>query len=363
MRLLCALVFSTSLSAFPFELKQGQVVRRGSGGQYTLLKRLGGGAFGDVWEASDNRGGHVALKFYRNELGTERVLRVQDYVSKRMSLGDTTTHLLNVGTEAVTVDRDFGYVVTSELAGRSVYDEMPTEYTISPGMPVAEQARRITNTEHMMTDVLEGLRELHRMGFVHYDPNPKNVLRFGISNKLGDLDEVSRIGTEPPEFSAEVTFAAMEQGNTTMGHLGPLADLSSVGNLTFCALFGRTPLELFAETYMPLYRREPARALLIARRRLWIDANARRLYYGLIDQKLGEVSESSGLPYAAIEKARDIKKFIRASLRIDPQERFESLVPIRSHLAEDLSQGMARAGQATVCNMSGFLYAIHHSIR
>lgn len=208
-------------------------------GRYRCLYKLGRGGFSEVFLAEDVRLGNrkVALKrvaahFMRDD---ERILKFQQEAQIIGHLTNPyTVRAFDFGQDE---DRRY-YIAMEYVQGETLHDILKREnrLSIERGVKIAIQ-------------MLDGLAEAHRMGVIHRDLKPKNVmlvpqrhgdlvkiLDFGVARILrGDLDpekdEWTLVGT--------ATYMAPEQAQGLP--VSPASDIYSVGVILYHMLSGRPP--------------------------------------------------------------------------------------------------------------------------
>jgi len=193
-------------------------------GRFTLLRELGQGAFGVVFEAEDDRdGSRVALKLLRNE-HPEWIYR---FKREFRALADLSHENL-VRLDELTSDAGRWYF-TMELVR---------------GLPFLEAVRakpeRLTRA---FADLARGLSALHDAGKLHRDVKPSNVLvderdrlvllDFGLAMDLSQEQSVMMAGT--PYYMSPEQHGYAE--------LTPASDWYALGVILYEALAGRGPFE------------------------------------------------------------------------------------------------------------------------
>lgn len=154
-------------------------------GNYILVRKLGAGGFGEVWQAEKHTKlsvSNFALKFFRPKEGDQINL---DKEKREISIWQKVSGLPNI-ISIIEADEfeEYIYVVSEYADGGSLEKQM----TATGGRPFPiDQAVTIT------LEVLSGLNSLHQMAFVHRDIKPANILirrgvhclaDFGISREM-----------------------------------------------------------------------------------------------------------------------------------------------------------------------------------
>lgn len=195
-------------------------------GQYRIVRRLGAGGFGAVYEASNihNEDERVALKLLLADVAaSERFAQL---------LKLEANALLRLKHPAVVQYRVFGRIADTE----QFY--LVTEFV--PGPTLRDWRRSHTPTldeiKQLAARLSQGLAAAHRRGIVHRDLAPDNVIV-----TLGDLSEatlidfgIARTGETDAlggAFAGKFSYAAPEQFEFDTGRLGPSIDIYAFGLL------------------------------------------------------------------------------------------------------------------------------------
>ncbi len=128
------------------------------------------------------------------------------------------------------------YIVMELMPGTTLQDLVDR----NGPMPVEQALSKIL-------DVMEGLREAHRLGVIHRDVKPSNcflepdgrvkVGDFGLSKSLVASDALTRTGT----FIGTPLFASPEQIKGEA--VGPQSDVYSTAATLYCLLTGKAPFQ------------------------------------------------------------------------------------------------------------------------
>jgi eukaryotic-like serine/threonine-protein kinase len=204
-------------------------------GGYALLRPLGGGGMGTVYEAEERgTGRRVALKLIRPEFADspEAVERFR----REGRLAGAVSHPRCVFVLAADEEAGQPYIVMELMPGSTLLDLVDRRGPL----PVPEAVA-------LILDVLDGLEEAHRCGVVHRDVKPSNcfldpdgrvkVGDFGLSKSLLQPQQLTRSGA----FLGTVLYAAPEQiRNDSVDHR---ADVYSACATLYFLLTGRAPFE------------------------------------------------------------------------------------------------------------------------
>lgn len=141
-------------------------------GEYKLLRSIGTGAFGAVWEAQNfDTGEHVAIKFL--SAGDDRWEAMLGEVKFLQALEGTHGIVTVKQVRRGTAEQPPYYVMPLANAG-SLADRVQAakDAPAAPGRPVVPVAEAV----RVFTRVAEALAAVHRRGIHHCDLKPRNVL-------------------------------------------------------------------------------------------------------------------------------------------------------------------------------------------
>ncbi|GAA1995993.1 serine/threonine-protein kinase [Catenulispora subtropica] len=209
------------------ELLPGDPVRLGP---YEIRSRIGAGGMGVVYLGRSPSGRLAAVKLVRPEIAEDEEFRTRfrrEIDAARQVSGAYTAAVLDADPDA-----DRPWLATVYVEGPSVRERVAD----AGPLPLAE-ARRLGS------GLAEALTDLHRVGLVHRDVKPGNVLLaadgprlidFGIirSDALADL-------TESGFVLGSAGYLAPEQAHGR--HTGPEADVFALGAVLTFAVTGRGP--------------------------------------------------------------------------------------------------------------------------
>jgi eukaryotic-like serine/threonine-protein kinase len=228
------------------------------GGKYRLLKPIGTGGMGTVWEGQHaTLGIRVAVKLIKPQLAQQREARARFEIEARAAAKLQSKHAVHVYDHGVSAEGQ-PYIVMEFLEGESL-----SEAILGRGPLAAEEVAQIIG------QAARALSKAHAVGVVHRDLKPDNIflarsadetveglayvvklVDFGIA-KMFEEPSPSAAGTAPRPMGGPTregtvigtpNFMAPEQ-LALGGAPGPLTDLWSLGACTFAAMTGRLPFE------------------------------------------------------------------------------------------------------------------------
>jgi serine/threonine protein kinase len=211
------------------------------GGKYRILRMIGDGGMGSVFEARHEvLGTSAALKFLHSELARRPGLAARFLQEARVSASIQSPHVTKV-TDVDQQPDGTPYIVMELLAGESLQQVLDRERKLP-------KDRAIDYT----LQVLSGLEAAHALGVVHRDLKPDNVfitpsaggpilklLDFGIA-KLRQTNEYTKGLTRPGALMGTPEYMSPEQLYSA-DKVDHRADLYSLGVLLFEMLCGERP--------------------------------------------------------------------------------------------------------------------------
>jgi serine/threonine-protein kinase len=225
-------------------------------GRYELGERLGYGGMSTVLVAVDRRlERQVAVKLLAEHLADD-----SQFISRFRREALAAAKLVHPNIVQVF---DFGldepsgryYIVMEYIRGRSGAEILREETRL--GVP---------DTLELVDGACRGLAHAHRMGVVHRDVKPGNILRsdegsvkladFGIAKAMvGQTSQITQAGS----VLGTAAYLAPEQA--TGGEVGPPADLYGLGVVTYQLLAGRLPYDAASLTQLAMMqeRQQPPR--------------------------------------------------------------------------------------------------------
>lgn len=211
------------------------------GGKYRILRMIGDGGMGSVFEARHEvLGTSAALKFLHSELARRPGLAARFLQEARVSASIQSPHVTKV-TDVDSQPDGTPYIVMELLSGESLQQVLDRERKLPKDRSI-----------DYALQVLSGLEAAHALGVVHRDLKPDNVfitpspggpilklLDFGIA-KLRQTNEYTKGLTRPGALMGTPEYMSPEQLYSA-DKVDHRADLYSLGVLLFEMLCGERP--------------------------------------------------------------------------------------------------------------------------
>lgn len=212
------------------------------GGRYRLLRPLGRGTFGQVFEAEDVKfvpPKRVALKLLHQEyLNNDQV---RDDIRREAGVLARFNHPNILRVIDFEVTRDLAYIVTDLAEGGSLANKIGPDQNQQPRHLTLEQVARY------LEQIAEALDEAHAQGLVHRDIKPLNILLdkrdrplladFGLAANLSGTQSSMLLDASS---SGTPLYMSPEQWR---GQAGKASDIYALGVLVYQLVTGRTPYE------------------------------------------------------------------------------------------------------------------------
>ncbi|KYF95918.1 hypothetical protein BE17_46700, partial [Sorangium cellulosum] len=210
------------------------------GGRYELVRLIGMGGMGQVWEALDlGLGRRVAVKMLASGPTADPAATARFKREGRALAVLQSPHIVEV--YDVGDEQDLLYLVMELLEGEDLGD-------------ILNRRRRLSLAEAraLFTPVLTALKEAHQRGIIHRDLKPSNIvvarsgdgaavklLDFGIA-KLEKPSDIDLVRTATHQMMGSPVFMSPEQtrGLRSLDHR---SDLFSLGAVIYLALTGVLP--------------------------------------------------------------------------------------------------------------------------
>lgn len=234
------------------ELEDGRPSRPGLGlqlGRFELVKQLGAGAMGEVWEARDTTGGpNVAIKVLRPEIAADDELLRRFRKEARVLARVGSPYIANY--IDLNEDRGLHYLVLELVAGGSVAGALRRLGKLPERLALS-----------VVGDACRALAEPHRLGIVHRDIKPDNMMfvRAGTELEAQPSGQLVKLG----DFGIARLAERAGEGGTTSGatrdgavlgtpeymapeqcegaQVTPATDVYALGCCLFALVAGRPP--------------------------------------------------------------------------------------------------------------------------
>jgi eukaryotic-like serine/threonine-protein kinase len=216
-------------------------------GGYRLLRRLGGGGMGAVYEAEEIASGRrVALKLILPDIAGSGDALVR--FRREGRLASALSHPRCVFVLAADEEAGRPYIVMELMPGSTLADLVRDHGPLPPDEAVAK-----------ILDVIDGLIEAHRRGLVHRDVKPSNCFLeangrvkigdFGLARSLVVDTKVTRTGA----FVGTPLYAAPEQIHQK-DTIDAQSDVYSVAATLYFLLTGQAPFQSGGDAMATLAR-------------------------------------------------------------------------------------------------------------
>jgi len=202
--------------------------------RYQVVEELGKGGMGRVYRVLDKKlNEEVALKLIKPEIGLDR--KTVERFSNELKLARKIVHKNVARMFDLNQEKGSQYITMEYIRGEDLRRLVRKMGTLSPGQAI-----------HIAKQVCEGLGEAHRLGVVHRDLKPQNIMvdeegnarimDFGIARSLaakGITGAGVMIGT--PEYMSPEQVEGKE--------VDQRSDLYSLGIILYEMVTGRVPFE------------------------------------------------------------------------------------------------------------------------
>lgn len=268
------------------------------GGKYRLVRQLGQGGMGSVWEARNPLERRFAIKFLLPELAESPQIRQRFEREARAAAAIESEHVVDVFDFGVT-EASEPFIVMEYLKGEDLGHVLAREGRLS-----------VPRTTELVRQAATGLHEAHLAGVIHRDLKPQNlfvtpredgtelcrVLDFGVA-KLATRS--SGISTKTGNLVGTLDYMSPEQLRGD-DEVDARADVYSLGCVLYQCLAGRRPFD--AE-------------------------RAHVLMYRILEARVVPLSELRP------ELPKALTRIVHRALETDPERRFASAQELASALA------------------------------
>ena len=220
-------------------------------GAYRIVRRLGEGGMGVVFEAEqDSPRRRVALKLIRPGLLNRHLLRRFEFESEVLG------RLKHPGIAQV------------YEAGASEQGEPYIAMELVEGLPLLEYAESnlLTSEDRLrlFIAICESVHHAHQKGVVHRDLKPANivvtcegqskVLDFGVARLIDNEARNQTLQTTPGQIVGTLAYMSPEQASSGPGEADTRADVYALGVVLYELLTGRLPIEIHGVTALEALR-------------------------------------------------------------------------------------------------------------
>jgi len=236
-------------------------------GRFELARQLGVGAMGEVWEARDHAGGpNVALKLLKPEIASDAELLRRFRKEARVLAKVGSPYIANF--IDLNEDRGLHYLVLELVAGGSVaaalrkQDKLPERFALD-----------------VIADTCRALAEPHRLGIVHRDIKPDNMMfvRAGLELETAPVGQVVKLGDFGIARLVEQQHEGMTREGAVLGtpeymapeqcqgaQVTPATDVYALGCCLYALITGHPPFVVRDDNQMAVilqHLNEPAPTL------------------------------------------------------------------------------------------------------
>jgi serine/threonine-protein kinase len=273
-------------------------------GKYRIVRQLGAGAMGAVYEAEHTgTGRRVAVKVITGQLAQDAGLVSRFQREARAAGAIDTKHITQVLDTGVDRDSALPFMVMEFLSGQDLQQFLKKSGPIAPDLAL-----------RIVAQACLGLQKAHEAGVVHRDIKPANlflarsdgevivkVLDFGIAKvQMDQAQETESAGlTRTGNMLGSPLYMSPEQarGSKNIDHR---ADLWSLGAALYQALSGRTPYQhitALGELIIAICSDPPPPVQQFAP---WVPAEVAAIVHGCLRQNPDERFQSAAAMLAAI---------------------------------------------------------------
>ena len=204
-----------------------------------LLTLCGGGAYGDVYYASDISGKKIAIKIIsKKKLGHSWERELKGVINYRQAT-QAAPELLQIYHVAET-DDNFYY--TMEPA-----DSTSKEEYIPDTLAGRLQAGPLPHKDlyEILWNIFVGIKAIHNAGFSHRDIKPDNILFVNGKPKLADIGLMTSLTNSVTQLAGTLDFIPPEERSCDNSNQdkksAQKSDLYALGKVIYCAATGLTP--------------------------------------------------------------------------------------------------------------------------
>jgi hypothetical protein len=221
---------SRTIKSSSFEIGRGDLFA----GRYEIIESLGQGGMGKVYRALDRKIGEVvALKLIRPEISVNE--KAIERFKNELKIARKITHRNICRMHDIGEEGFFHYITMEYVAGEDLKRFIRRAGTLSTGKAI-----------HIAQQVCEGLAEAHRLGVIHRDLKPQNIMIDENGNaKIMDFGIARFVDTERMTGSGVMigTPEYMSPEQAELLDVDRRADIYSLGVVLYEMVSGRVPFD------------------------------------------------------------------------------------------------------------------------
>ncbi len=351
------------------ELDRGEPVAGGPEGggrigDYELLRLLGEGGMGEVWEAEQTGPvrRRVALKVVKAGMDTKRVTARFDAERQALALMNHPNVAQVFGGGTAPSGRP--YFVMELVPGTNL-----RQYCRDRDLPLASRLG-------LFLQVCDGVQHAHQKGLVHRDLKPSNILvaerdgqpqpkiiDFGVARAIDERHAPGTTLTEKGQIVGTLEYMSPEQADFVAHDVDTRADVYSLGVILYELLTGRLPFTAealpgfdYVELLRSIRETDPARPSLRT------DGARSREIRGELDWIVMKAIEKDRERryVSAHELAEDVRRYLANEpvLACPPSRSYRVRKLVRRHRAT-----VAGAAVAAAALVAGAAVSIHQAVR
>ncbi|HWA77981.1 MAG TPA: protein kinase [Polyangiaceae bacterium] len=213
-------------------------------GKYRLIRPLGHGGMGAVWQAEHlTLHSPVAIKLLDPTIGASTLALQRFLHEARAAAALRSPHVVQILDHGV--DEGTPYIVMEQLDGESLADRLAQIPRLSP-----------LETAHIVTHIARALGRAHAAGIIHRDLKPENVflvrnddeevaklLDFGIAKSIHELGTDTPLCDTVPGMIVGTPYYMSPEQAAAAPDLDHRSDIWALGVIAFECLLGRRPFE------------------------------------------------------------------------------------------------------------------------
>jgi eukaryotic-like serine/threonine-protein kinase len=213
------------------------------GSQYRILRVIGEGGMGTVYEAEQtNPRRRVAIKAIRPGRVTPQIRRRFEYEAQILGRLEHPGIARLYETDSQLIDGELRIYLAMEL----IHGKPIDEYAVTARLTTKDKLL-------LMTRVCEAIAYAHRMGVIHRDLKPGNilvesggqpkVLDFGVARSIDSRGMVTTQLTQTGQIIGTLTYMSPEQVEAT-GQPDTRSDVYALGVILYKLLSGTIPIDV-----------------------------------------------------------------------------------------------------------------------